>query len=121
MTRLVCSFALLIAASFGAAGPAHAACSTVLEVQLQTFGAGVTVELRRGSPGSSSVVASQKTTGGTIYFRRLCPGHYFMAIGNDEDVQVTPEHDFEDNHQYQSKITMQSGTGNIGRRSRKSL
>ena len=121
LRKLACSFALLTAGGLLGSPPAQAACATVLQVQLETFGEGVTVELRRGTPGSSRVVASQPSHGGTVYFRSLCAGTYFMAIGNGEDVEVTPVHDFQDYHQYQSKITMQRGAGNIARRSRKSL
>jgi hypothetical protein len=121
LRQLVCSFALLTAGGLLASAPAHAACATVLQVQLETFGEGVSVELRRGTPGSSRVVATQQSHGGTVYFRNLCAGTYFMAIGNGDDVEVTPVHDFQDYHQYQSKITMQRGAGNVARKKRGAL
>ena len=121
LRKLACLFALLTAGGLLASPRAHAACATVLQVKLLAIGDDVTIELRRGTPGNSRVVATQKANRGAATFRRLCAGKYFMAIGNDEDVEVTPVHDFQDYHQYQSTIRMQQGAGNIARRPRKAL
>jgi uncharacterized protein len=96
-------------------------CSTSLTVVLETFGEGVTIELRQGIPGNSKVVDNQKSSGGTVYFRALCQGSYFMAIGNEDAVDVTPVRQFEDNRQYQSRIVVQRGSGNVMRKSRRTL
>lgn len=97
------------------------ACNIEFNITLETFGEGVLVELRSGAPGRSRVVKSTKSSGGNVSFSSLCPGSYFLAIGNDESVSVTPVRNFEDNVVYSSRITMQRGTGNVGRQSRKSL
>jgi hypothetical protein len=107
--------ALLMAAN------AAYACNIDFSITLQTFGEGVLVELRSGAPGRSRVVSSTRSSGGNVYFSSLCPGSYFLAIGNDESVSVTPVRNFEENMSYTSRITMQRGSGNVGRQSRKSL
>jgi len=100
---------------------AHAACETSYTITLQTFGEGVRVELRNGSPGSSKLLNSSFSRGGQVAFYQLCPGSYFLAIGNDESVSVTPVRYFEDYAQYSSAITIQKGSGNVSKRSRNSL
>ena len=102
-------------------GNAAYACNIDFNITLQTFGEGVLVELRSGTPGRSRVVNSTRSSGGNVNFSSLCPGSYFLAIGNDESVSVTPVRNFEENVSYSSSITMQRGTGNVGRQSRKSL
>ena len=97
------------------------ACSTDYTIHLETFGEGVLVELRSGQPGHSRVVQATRSNGGTVYFASLCPGSYFVAIGNDDSVSVTPTRFFQDSARYTSRITMQRGSGNVSRQSRKSL
>lgn len=97
------------------------ACDISFNVELQTFGENVTVELRAGTPGKSRPVASRKSMGGRVDFRSLCAGSYFLAIGNDDTVSVTPVKQFQDDHDYSSRITLQRGSGNVSKRSRKSL
>ncbi len=70
---------------FGIVGSASA-CNTVYNITLQTFGEGVLVELRSGTPGNSRVVQSRRSNGGAVNFGKLCPGNYFLAIGNDDSV-----------------------------------
>jgi len=97
------------------------ACNIDFSVALETFGEGVTVELRTGTPGNSRVITTTRSNGGNVAFTRLCPGSYFMAIGNGDNVSVTPVRHFEDNTSYSSRITMQRGSGNVSRKSRNSL
>ena len=97
------------------------ACNTEYNITLETFGEGVLVELRSGTPGNSRVVQSRKSTGGEVNFRNLCPGNYFLAIGNDDSVSVTQTRYFEADFIYKGNIVMQRGTGNVSRKSRKSL
>lgn len=97
------------------------ACDVNFNVELQTFGESVTVELRSGSPGRSRPVASRKSQGGQVSFSKLCAGSYFLAIGNDDNVSVTPVKQFQDDHDYSSRITLQRGAGNVSKQSRKSL
>lgn len=66
------------------------ACDINFNVELQTFGENVTVELRSGSPGRSRPVASRKSQGCQVNFSNLCAGTYFLAIGNGDYVSVTP-------------------------------
>ena len=46
--------------------PAAQACSTDWDITLETFGEGVTIELRSGVPGKSKVVATRKSHGGQV-------------------------------------------------------
>jgi hypothetical protein len=113
--------ALVLPLTMAAAGPSHAACTTSYTVELDTFGEGVQIELRSGVPGHSKIVNAQRSSGGTVQFPGLCAGSYFLAIGNEDDVEVTPVHQFEENHIYRSHITVQTGSGNVEKKSRKSL
>jgi hypothetical protein len=97
------------------------ACNTDFNVTLETFGDGVTVELRTGTPGNSRIVETVRSNGGNVHFNGLCPGAYFLAIGNDDNVSVTPVRQFQDNADYNSRITLQRGPGNVSKKSRKSL
>ena len=97
------------------------ACSTDFTINLETFGEGVTVELRKGVPGTSMVLQSQRSNGGIVLFSGLCPGSYFLAIGNDESVSVTPVRQFEDHSNYTSTLRMIKGSGNVSKKSRKTL
>lgn len=116
----------VISCLFGIAGAslgtgAYAGCETTYTINLQTFGEGVRVELRTGTPGNSKIVSSSYSRGGQVGFDRLCPGNYFLAIGNDESVSVTQVRYFEDYAEYSGSITMQRGSGNVSKRSRSSL
>jgi len=97
------------------------ACNIDFSIELQTFGENVTVELRAGEPGRSRTVTSQRSQGGRVSFDNLCPGSYFLAIGNEDSVSVTPVRKFEIDHEYTSRITLQRGSGNVSKQSRKSL
>jgi len=80
------------------------ACNTQYNITLQTFGEGVLVELRSGTPGYSKVVQSRRSNGGVVNFGNLCPGNYFLADAV-----------------YTGSIVMQRGSGNVSHKSRKSL
>lgn len=97
------------------------ACNVQFNVTLQTFGEGVSVELRGGVPGTSTVVRSTRSFGGSVNFAQLCPGSYFLAIGNGDSVSVTPVRNFVDDMIYSSRITIQRGAGNVSTKSRRSL
>lgn len=91
-------------------------CDITYSVSLQTFGEGVNVELRNGTPGNSRIVNSSRSFGGNVRFRDLCPGSYFLAIGNSDSVSVTPVRQFESGVEYTSTLTMQRGSGNVSTR-----
>ena len=116
MKRYLISILMLL----GVAGSA-VACNTDYNITLETFGEGVLVELRSGSPGNSRVVQSRRSNGGTVNFGNLCPGSYFLAIGDDDSVSVTQARYFEADAVYTGRIVMQRGSGNVSRQSRKSL
>ncbi len=97
------------------------ACDIEYTINLETFGERVRVELRTGSPGKSRVVATKASSGGQVYFSDLCSGSYFVAIGNDESVSVTPVRHFEDQHTYTSRLVLQRGGGNVQRMKRGAL
>ena len=97
------------------------ACNTEYNITLETFGEGVLIELRAGSPGKSKVTQSRRSYGGNVSFTNICPGNYFLAIGNDDSVSVTQTRFFEANAIYTGRITMQKGVGNVSRQSRKAL
>ena len=52
-------------------------CSTSWTIQLETFGEGVTVELRQGVPGTSKVLGTEHSSGGTVFFRNLVLARFF--------------------------------------------
>lgn len=112
---------LITAAAFLILVAQAEACSTTWNITLETFGEGVTVELRSGVPGTSQAVGTTASSGGQVKFSGLCAGSYFLAIGNDESVSVTPVREFRDHATYTSRITVTRGAGNVSRRSRKSL
>lgn len=97
------------------------ACNVEFQVTLETFGEGVLVELRGGTPGASRVIKSTRSSGGSVVFEPLCPGNYFLAIGNGDSVSVTPVRRFENDMTYTSRITVQRGSGNVSKRPRGSL
>ena len=116
MNKYLISTLLLL----GMAGSA-VACNTEYNITLQTFGEGVLVELRSGSPGTSRVVHSRRSNGGAVNFINLCPGNYFLAIGNGDSVSVTQTRFFEADAIYTGSIVMQRGSGNVSNKSRKNL
>jgi len=96
-------------------------CNVSYTVSLQTIGEGVTVELRQGMPGNSRAIKTSYSSGGNVFFSGLCPGSYFLAIGNGESVSVTPVRSFETGIDYTSTLTMQRGTGNVSSRRKSDL
>ena len=96
-------------------------CHIAFTIELQSFGEGVNVELRSGEPGNSRPLSSHYSQGGQVSFQNLCPDNYFLAIGNDDSVSVTPVRSFVEGTSYSSRISTQRGSGNVSRRSRKSL
>ena len=112
---------LAITASFAVCLTNVIACEIDYTVNLETFGERVRVELRTGSPGKSRVITAKESSGGRVYFPSLCAGSYFLAIGNEESVSVTPVRYFEDMHNYTSRIVLQKGTGNVQRMKRSAL
>jgi hypothetical protein len=96
-------------------------CNIDFNINLETFGESVTVELRVGVPGNSSVLSSKRSTGGHVGFSGLCPGQHFVAIGNGDSVSVTPTRAFESGHSYTSTLRLQRGAGNVSKRMRGEL
>lgn len=101
--------------------PSNPYCTTNFSISLETFGEGVTVELRSGTPGSSKLVDVAQSSGGIVRFGGLCAGSYFLAIGNSDSVNVTPVRNFENGMEYSSSIRMQRGSGNVSTRRRNDL
>ena len=96
-------------------------CNINFNIDLETFGEGVTVELRAGVPGNSKVLSFKRSTGGRVGFSGLCPGQHFLAIGNEDSVSVTPTRVFETGVSYSSRLTLQRGAGNVSKRRRGEL
>lgn len=96
-------------------------CNIEFNIELETFGEGVSVELRAGVPGNSKILSTKSSRGGHVGFSGLCAGKHFLAIGNGDSVSVTPTRDFESGHRYSSRLTMQRGAGNVSSRSRGAL
>lgn len=96
-------------------------CNSDYNINLETFGEGVLVELRIGRPGASKVARATRSSGGLVSFSGLCAGNYFIAIGNEEYVSVGPIRDFDGESIYNSRIVLQRGTGNLTKQARKSL
>lgn len=101
--------------------PSNPYCTTTFSISLETFGEGVTVELRSGTPGSSRAVDVAQSSGGIVRFSGLCAGSYFLAIGNSDSVSVTPVRNFDNGMEYSSSIRMQRGSGNVSTRRRNDL
>lgn len=97
------------------------ACNIDYGVNLKTLGASMTVELRLGMPGNSKLVETRRSSGGKVQFVGLCPGNYFLAIGNEEYVDVTPIRNFQDGYSYESEIQLKRGPGNIDKKKRSGL
>lgn len=97
------------------------ACNSQFVINLQTLGQNVTVELRNGVPGSSKIIEVKRSSGGRVDFKNLCPGSYFLAIGDNESVNVTPVRQFRNGASYESNITVQRGSGNVSTKKRNSL
>jgi hypothetical protein len=100
---------VLIAAS------AASACDISYKVRLKALGETAGVELREGFVGGSRVIATRRSSGGVVVFSRLCPGQYFLAIGDGESVSVTEPHQFNEGYGYEAVIFLQSGSGNVRR------
>jgi hypothetical protein len=96
-------------------------CTIQYQINLETFGEGVLVELRKGIPGSSKIIDVRRSTGGSVLFNKLCQGSYFVAIGSGDSVDVTPTKNFVEQVKYTSNITVQRGTGNMSKKSRNAL
>ena len=96
-------------------------CGIKFTIDLKTFGENVSVELRSGSPGSSRVVDTKRSQGGNVIFVGLCPGSYFLAVGNDDYVTVTPVQQFAFGENHTGSLTIQRGSGNVSKQSRKNL
>lgn len=112
---------LVTTLAFVAISSSAYACNTEYNITLETFGQGVLVELRSGNPGTSRVVQSKRSNGGAVNFVNLCPGNYFLAIGNDDSVNVTQTRYFDADAIYTGRIVMQRGSGNVSNKSRKNL
>ncbi|MDR0664058.1 MAG: hypothetical protein LBF86_00845 [Helicobacteraceae bacterium] len=100
---------------------ALAQCQIDYSVNLKAFSGNELVELRSGFPGQSSVVSRKRAVSGIVGFYNICPGFYFLAIGEGESVNVTNASYFEDYHSYTSQIVRQHGSGNVSRQSRSKL
>jgi len=101
--------------------PSNPYCTAAYDISLETFGEGVSVELRRGYPGNSTMVDVAHSSGGIVRFRGICAGSYFLAIGNSDSVSVTPVRNFENDMEYRSSIRMQRGSGNVSTKRRSEL
>lgn len=96
-------------------------CNISFDVELETFGENVLVELRMGVIGSSRSIDIQRRHGGRVKFQDLCPGSYFLSIGNEDYVNVTPGRKFETDFKYSSRVTLRRGSGNVVRMNRNKL
>jgi hypothetical protein len=68
-------------------------------------------------------MSSQKFHGstGTVVFRNICAGYFFMDIGNGPMVAVTPVRQYENNARYVSTIKVTLSNGNVEQRNRNEL
>lgn len=81
------------------------------------------VELRQGTPGSSKVFDTKYIEGrtGTVSFSNMCPGSYFIAIGNGDYVAVGPVRQFKEGQRISTKLTVTMSYGNVSTKKRSSL
>jgi hypothetical protein len=88
-------------------------CGISYEVTLETYGATVNVELRVGAVGKSFPLVVKQAKDGKLNYTNLCPGSYFLAIGDEKNVSTTPVQDFVTGKNYTSKVHMTKGVGNM--------
>jgi len=81
----------------------------------------VTVELRVGELGNSFPLVIKQAQDSEISYKGLCPGKYFIAIGDDKNVSTTPIKDFATNNRYTSTVQLTTGVGNMGSARREKL
>ncbi len=96
-------------------------CNIQYLVKLETYGANVNVELRVGEVGDSFPLVIKQAQDGEINYTGLCPGKYFIAIGDDKNVSTTPIRDFATNNRYTSTVQLTKGVGNMGSARREKL
>jgi hypothetical protein len=96
-------------------------CNINYQIKLETYGENVTVELRVGELGNSFPLVIKQAKDGDIAYSGLCPGKYFIAIGNDKNVSTTPVQDFVTNTRYNSKVQLTQGVGNMSSSRREKL
>lgn len=96
------------------------ACDIQYRVNVKTVGEKVTVELRKGIPGKSRLIKSEVTRGGLLEFNNICPGSYFIAVGDGQYVDVTPQKTFEEGYEYESELRYER-VGNVKRKKRTEL
>ena len=89
------------------------ACNIEFRVILETYGDNVKVELRVGEIGNSFPLVIKQSNSGKLEYKELCPSKYFLAIGNDKEVSITPVQDFEKGKIYTSTVHLTSGVGNM--------
>jgi HEAT repeat protein len=84
---------------------------------------GIMIELRQGIVGSSRVFDKIRLGGrlGTVTFQGICPGPYFIAIGNGPTVAIGPMHRFEANQRVHSQVNVSFTQGNVSSMSRSML
>ena len=96
-------------------------CNISFKVTLETYGANVNVELRVGEIGNSFPIVVKQASGGELDYLGLCPGRYFIAIGDDKNVSTTPVEDFVSGKKYTSRVHLTKGVGNMGNARRETL
>lgn len=96
-------------------------CNIDFKVILETYGADVSVELRVGEVGNSFPLVVKQAKGGELNYKKLCPGNYFIAIGDDKNVSTTPVQNFESGKSYTSRVQLTQGVGNMGSARRETL
>jgi len=82
----------------------------------------IMVELRQGTVGNSKIFDTKYFVGrnASVAFSKMCPGAYFIALGNGSQVLVAPTRNFSEGQHVSSNLTV-SSSGNVGARSRNSL
>jgi len=83
----------------------------------------VMVELRQGAPGTSKVFDTKYFEGrtGTVSFLEMCPGSYFIAIGNGDSVAVGPVRQFSEGQRRHTRVRVTPSSGNISSKRRSGL
>lgn len=83
----------------------------------------IMVELRQGVPGASKVFDTRYIEGrtGTVSFPRMCPGSYFIVIGNGDSVAVGPVRHFSEGQKVHTRVRVTPSSGNISSKRRSDL
>lgn len=88
-------------------------CNIDYSITLEAFSPDTKVELRSGELGNSFSLGIRAAKEGKVGFTSLCPGSFFIAVGNEMDISLGPVQEFSKGKIYNSKVHMTRDLGNM--------